>query len=126
MKDTYHTTKTAQAIVPAVKSAAADGTAVDTQGFGSLLFVVNSGAIAADGDFGLKVQESADNSTWADADTEVVLGAFPATLEADSTYAVGYVGGKRYARLVLSKAGGTSIALGAIAVLSHPAIAPVA
>lgn len=126
MKDTYNTTHTVQALVPAVKSAAGDGATVDTKGYGSLLFVVNTGAIAGDGDFGAKVQDSANGSDWADADAEVVLGTFPATLAANSTYRAAYVGGKRYARLALTKEGGTSIAAGAVAVLGIPHIAPVA
>ena len=43
----------------------------------------------------------------------------PATLAAASTYKLGYRGFKRYVRLALTKAGGTSIAAGAVAVLGH-------
>ena len=126
MKDAVSNVKAVPAIVPAVKSAAGDGSTIDVQGFGSLLFVVNTGAIAGDGDFGVKVQESANGSDWADAAAVDVQGTIPATLAATSAYRVGYTGSKRYARLALTKEGGTSIALGAVAILGHPAVAPVA
>lgn len=128
MKDTTSNVKALPAIVPAVKSAAGDGETIDTQGFGSLVFVVNTGAVTGDGDFGVKVQES-DTSVsgdFTDADAEDMRGTIPATLAANSAYRVGYVGSKRFARLALTKAGGTSIAAGAVAVLGNPAIAPVA
>lgn len=38
----------------------------------------------------------------------------------------GYRGNKQFVRLQLTKAGGTSIALGAVAVLGNPHVAPVA
>lgn len=126
MKDLYSNVKAVPAIVPAVKTAAGDGSTVDVQGFGSLLFVINTGAIAGDGDFGAKVQDSANGSDWADAAAVDVQGTIPATLAATSAYRVGYTGSKRYVRLALTKEGGTSIALGAVAILGHPAVAPVA
>lgn len=128
MKDTYHDNKAVQALAPAVVAAAVNGLAVDLSGFDSALFVINTGAIVGAGDFGVKLQES---DTTADADfTDVAaddtLGALPATLAANSAYRVGYIGSKRkrYVRAVVTKAGGTSIALGATVVLGHPAIAP--
>lgn len=126
MHDIHSIVKAVPAIVPAVKTAAGDGSTIDVQGFGSLLFVVNTGAIAGDGDFGVKVQDSANGSDWADAAAVDVQGTIPATLAATSAYRVGYTGSKRYARLALTKEGGTSIALGAVAILGHPAVAPVA
>lgn len=130
MKDTYHDNKAVQALAPAVVAAAVAGTAIDLAGFDSALFVINTGAIVGAGDFGAKLQES---NTTVDGDfTDVAaddkLGTIPATLAANSAYRVGYIGSKRkrYVRVAVTKAGGTSIALAASAVLGHPAIAPVA
>ncbi|MGR9434792.1 hypothetical protein ACU8OP_07210 [Rhizobium leguminosarum] len=130
MKDTYHDNKAVQALAPAVVTAAVAGSAIDLAGFDSALFVINTGAIAGSGDFGVKLQES-DTTTEADfADVASAdrLGTVPATLAANSVYRVGYIGSKRkrFVRVVVTKAGGTSIALGVTAVLGHPAIAPVA
>lgn len=127
MRDLYSNIGAALALAPAVQSAAASGTAIDTQGFGSVAFIVNTGAVAGDGDFGVKVQES-DTTTsgdFADADAGVVDTDAPDTLDESSTYKLGYRGFKRYVRLALTKAGGTSIAAGAIAVLGDAAQRPV-
>ncbi|TCM57833.1 hypothetical protein C8J36_102636 [Rhizobium sp. PP-F2F-G48] len=130
MKDTYHDMKAVQAIAPAVLAAAATGAAIDLSGFDSAVLVVNTGAIVASGDFGVKLQESntTTEADFADVAPADRLGAIPATLTANTTYRLGYIGSKRkrYIRAVVTKAGGTSIAVAAVAVLGHPAIAPVA
>jgi len=128
LKDTYHTNKAVQALAPAVQAAAVDGAAIDLIGFDSALITLNTGAIASAGDFGAKLQESdASGSGYTDVASADQHGTFPATLEANSAYRVGYIGSKRkrYIRVSLTKAGGTSIAAGAVAVLGHPAKAPV-
>lgn len=127
MRDLYSNIGAAQAQAPAVKTAAADGAAVDTKDFGRVAFVINTGAVAGDGDFGVTVQESDEaGSGFAAVDAAFVDSNAPATLAANSTYKVGYRGHKRYVRLQVTKAGGTSIALGAVAVLGDPAVTPVA
>lgn len=130
MKDTYHDNKAVQALAPAVKAASENGAAIALAGFDSALIIINTGAIVGAGDFGVKLQES-DTTTSGDF-TDVVaadqLGTVPATLAADSTYRVGCIGSmrKKFVRAVVTKAGGTSIALSAVAILGHPAISPVA
>lgn len=126
MRDLISNVAVKQAIAPAVQAAAVDGSSVDTLGFNSLGFVINTGAIVGSGDFGLKLQDSDDGATFADVVAAQVKGSVPATLVAASTYKLGYAGFKRYARLSATKAGGTSIALGAIAVLSDAQKRPVA
>lgn len=125
MRDLYSNIATFPALAPAVQTAAGQGAAIDTLGAGRLAIVVNTGAIAGSGDFGVKLQES-DTGTngWTDVAADHVDSNAPATLAADSTYRLGYRGWKRYVRLSLTKAGGTSIAAGAVAVtspLSKPA-----
>ena len=96
----------------------------------SLVSRANTGAVAGSGNFGAKLQES-DTTTGGDF-TDVAaadqLGAFPAALAASTTYRVGYIGSKRkrYIRVVLTKASGTSIAAGAVAILSHGEREPIA
>lgn len=128
MRDLFSNIGAKLALAPAVQSAAVQGPAIDTLGFDSIAFVVNTGAIVSAGDFGLKVQES-DTTTggdFTDADADVVETNAPATLAASSTYKLGYTGFKRYVRLAVTKAGGTSIAAGASAVLGNAASRPVA
>lgn len=126
MRDLYSNIGAVPALAPAVQSAAANGLAVDLHGFESVCFVVNTGAVAGSGDFGVKVQESDDGSTFTDADAGVVDSNAPATLAADSTYRIGYRGFKQHVRLALTKAGGTSVAAGAVAILGNAAHRPVA
>ncbi len=125
--DLYSSISAVQAIVPAVK-AAADGTAIDPKDSTAVAFIVNTGAIVGVGDFGVKVLQ--DRPTWSSSGYVTVAAEFvdtnaPATLAADTTYKLGYRGNKRYVRLQLTKAGGTSIAAGAVAVLD-PLDKPVA
>jgi hypothetical protein len=128
MRDLYSNIGVALALAPAVKTAAGEGPAIDLSGFNSVTFLVSTGAIAGSGDFGVKVQES-DTTTsgdFTDAPASVVDSNAPATLAASSAYKIGYRGHKRYARLALTMAGGTSIAVGAVAVKGNPAMSPVA
>lgn len=116
----------ATAIAPAVQAAAADGVAISLKGFDSLLFAITTGAIVGAGDFGVKVQEGDDGVAFTDAAASVVQGTVPATLAAASSYKLGYVGNKAFARLALTKVGGTSIGLSAVAVKGNAHDLPVA
>lgn len=125
MRDLISNISAIPALAPAVQTAAAKGASIDTLGAGRLAFVVNTGAIAGAGDFGVTLEES-DTGTgaWTAVVADQIDTTAPATLAADSAYRLGYRGWKRYVRLSLSRAGGTSIAAGAVAVinpLSRPA-----
>lgn len=127
MRDLYHSLGAALALAPSVKTAAGDGVAIDTKGYSSVALFVNTGAIAGAGDFGVKVQHSDEpGSGWEDAPAGSFFSNAPATLAASSAYKLGYIGDKRYVRIALTQAGGTSIAAGVVAVLGRPNDAPVA
>ncbi len=119
-KGHYHNLKAVQALPSGSKSDAADGTEIDRKGSQSILFVVNTGSITSAGDFGVKVQESDTTGTgYTDAAADDVISGVPATLGANGAYQVEYIGKKRFVRLALTKAGGTSIQAGAVALLGH-------
>lgn len=127
-RDLYSNIGTVLALAPAVQSAATEGPAIDTKAFSSIAIVISSGAVVGSGDFGAKLQES-DTTTsgdFTDVAADFVDSNAPATLAASATYKLGYRGHKRYIRLAVTKAGGTSIALGAVAVKGDPQNAPVA
>lgn len=128
MRDLASNIKVVTALSPAVQAASVNGVAVDTKDFGSCAFVLNTGAIAGAGDFGAKVQESdtTTNGDFTDVAAGDLVGSFEASAVADATDKVSYIGHKRYVRLVLTKAGGTSIAAGAVAILGHAAERPIA
>lgn len=128
MKDLFSNIGVAPALAPAVQAAATTTAALDLRNFGSVVYAVSTGAVAGDGDFGVKLQHS-DTTTsedFVDVPAALYESNAPETLEAASGYKFGYRGTKRYVRLALTKAGGTSIAAGATAILGHPAVAPVA
>ncbi len=128
MRDIASNVGVSLALSPAVQAATIKGNAIDLSGFESAAIVINTGAIAGSGDFAAKLQESA---TTTDGDfTDVVaahlIGSLPASLAADTSVKQGYIGHKRYVRVVLTKNSGTSIAVGAVALTGHAHVRPVA
>lgn len=129
MKDMHSNIKVVAAIAPAVKTDAESGAAIDLQGYRSAEIVVNTGALAGAGDFGFKIQHShtTESGDFVDVPASDLLGAAPAAaMTATTTYKVGYVGSRRYIRVATLDNGGTSLAIGAVAILGSPALAPVA
>lgn len=129
MRDLVHNLGAVLALSPAVQAATIKGTAIDLIGFDSVMFVVNTGAIASSGNFTLTVQES-DTTTdgdFTDAGASALLGSTLVNpLTADGCFKIGYIGFKRYVRIVATKNSGTSIAAGAIAIKGGAAQKPVA
>ncbi len=128
MKDGISGLGLVASLAPAVVTAATKGSHADLQGFNSATLIINTGVVAGDGDYAVAMQHS-DTTTdgdFTDVAAGDLLGDLPATLEASSVYKQGYKGSKRYVRAVITKAGGTSIAAGAVFALGHPYDAPVA
>lgn len=128
LKNSYSDVNVVASLVPAVHSATLKGSTVDTKGYADALLIVNTGAIVGAGDFVVTMEES-DTTTDGDFATVAAadkIGTLPATLEASTVYRQAYIGSKRYMRPVITKTGGTSIAAGAVVVLGHPHLAPVA
>jgi len=126
MSDLKNNIAAVLALSPAVHAATkADATIIDLQGAGSATVIINTGAIAGEGDYTISLRhgDASDLTGDAAASGDDLLGAFPATLAADSSYAVGYRGGKRYVRVVITKNSGTSIAAGAVIIKGHLALA---
>ncbi|MFD3483786.1 hypothetical protein [Streptomyces sp. NPDC058665] len=131
MNDIYSNCLVKASLVPAVRTATATGTAVDRNEDGSMyqdaLIVVSTGVIT-DGTHTIEVQDSADNSSYAAVASEFLQGTEPAIVAANdnTTYELGYLGRKRYLRVVSTVAGATDGgALAALVVLSGPRVAPV-
>lgn len=127
-KDLHSNFGVVLALAPAVHAAAVNGLAVDLSGFSAAMVVINTGAIVGAGDFGVKLQH-ADTDTsvdFVDVPAADVQGSVPATLTADASFKLGYVGTKRFIRVAVTKVGGTSIAASATVIKGKPALAPVA
>lgn len=119
MRDLNSNIAVVLALSPVVHTATkADAPIIDLQGCGSAVIAINTGAIASAGDYTISLShgDASDLSGATTASGDELLGTFPASLAADSAYQVGYQGGKRYVRVVITKNSGTSIAAGAVVV----------
>lgn len=128
MRDLANNIGAVLALSPAVQAATIKGAAVDLLGFDSAALIVNTGAIVGAGDYTAKLQES-DTTTDADFVDVVaskLVGTLPTSLTADGSFKQGYIGSKRYIRVVVTKNGGTSIAAGAVVIKGHARSRPVA
>lgn len=126
MRDLYSNIAAFQALAPAVQAAAIQGPAIDMLGAGRVAFVLNTGEIAGAGVFGATLQESDTGASgWSNVAADEMDSNAPAALAASAVYRLGYRGYKRFVRLSLTKASGTSIAAGATAIIS-PYSKPVA
>ncbi|MEI6798424.1 MAG: hypothetical protein WCO04_04320 [Pseudomonadota bacterium] len=117
MRDIYSSLDDRIALQPAAQTAAFTGTSIDLFGCRSAIFAVATGALVGSAIFGAKLQESADSSTWTDVGTAEVQSDAPATLVANASYRLGYLGSKRYARLAGVYTSGTSLVIGAVALV---------
>ncbi len=125
-RDLYSNIALVTSVVPAAQTALVNGTGIDLRGFNSAAIGVTTGAIVSAGLFGVKLQESDDNSTYTDVAAGDYLGTAPTALAASSTYWFGYKGTKRYVRAVVTYTSGTSIVVGVVVIKGHPDYRPTA
>jgi len=123
-RDLVNNISVAQTLAPAARTASANGTGVDLQGYESAAVVIAAGTIT-DGTHTIEIQESDDNSTFtavADADLQ---GSEP-TVASNTVYEVGYLGSKRYIRAITTVSGATSGGVyGAVVVRGHARSKPI-
>lgn len=134
MRDTLYTqTLSRVALLPATRTnGTANGVTVDASIFGNdfrvAMFVILCGTIT-DGSHAITVQDSADGSSWATADSSLVQGSLPTIVSTDDdrVFEFGYIVGTRpYVRLVVTTSGATTGGLfGAVALLSAGSVEPV-
>jgi hypothetical protein len=107
-KDIYHHISPAVSLSPDAHTASENGTGVDLHGFESALVVVTG--TLTDGTHTIEVQESSDNSTFTAVDNADLLGTEPVITSTGSNkaYKVGYIGSKRYIRVVTTVASATT------------------
>jgi len=124
-----------------VKDADTNCTGVDSNGFSAVTHVVNVGApgitYSSSNKVEIELEHSDDNSTFTDvtSNTDVVGGTvgtnglwqtIDANGDCNAVYAIGYVGGKRYSRVVLNYSGthGTGTVFGVVGVKGRPLSGP--
>jgi hypothetical protein len=109
-KDMYNNASPAQTLAPAARTLSANGVSVDLKGFESVLVLIATGAWT-DGSHTFEVQESDDNATFtpvADADLQGTEPVIDAGADGNQVYKVGYIGSKRYVRVVTTVSGTTT------------------
>ena len=124
-----------------VKDADTNATAVDSQGFSSIVHVVNVGAngitFSTSNKVDIELEHSDDNSTFTDVtsntdvtggtvDSNGVFQTIDANADCNKAYAIGYVGGKRYSRVVLNFSGthGTGTSFAVVGIKGRPLHGP--
>lgn len=111
--------KVVSCIDPAALTATADGATVSLEGFNSATFVYNVGTLT-DGSYVIKIEESADDSTWTEVAAADLIGT-AAALAADTNQKLGYRGGHAYVRAGVTVTGATTgVELYTGVLLGHP------
>lgn len=115
MKDLANNLLAVQSLAPAVRTADANGTGVDLQGFEGAMVIVDMGAegdtLSGSVKIDYKLEESSDDSTYTavtssssvtdgSVDSNGIFATFDANAEAPAVTGIGYVGGSRYIRVV--------------------------
>lgn len=117
MRDLAHSIKSALALAPAAKTATGNGLDIDLSGYEAVAFNLVTGTIT-DGTHTPKLQEADDNGsgapgTYADVAAAGLIGAFTALTTGagnggSAVQEVGYIGGKRWVRIVVTVTGATT------------------
>ena len=141
MRDLKHSIAIDESLNAIVKAADTNCTAIDQQGFSSVTHVVNVGAngitFSSSNKVDIKLEDSDDNSSFsavtsnthvvgATVDSSGIFQTIDADGDCNAVYAIGYVGGKRYSRVVLDFSGthGTGTIFGVVGVKGHPLHGP--
>jgi hypothetical protein len=119
MRDLKSNIDAALSLAPAARTATAQGSAVDLQGYDGAAALVQFGTWT-DGTHTPSLEESDDGSAFTAVVAADLVGAFTAVSGSggsNSVQRVGYIGRKRYLRAVLTVSGATTGALTAASIL---------
>ncbi len=96
-------------LLPASRNATANGTGVDLAGFDAAAIVIEAGAAGGTTpSFTFEVQDSDDNSTFTAVSSDFLEGTEPVITASNSITKIGYHGIKRYVRVAITAATGTT------------------
>lgn len=111
--------KPLMALNPEALTSQTNGTIIDSIGFESMTFVVAAGAITTAIVTKLQHGDASDLADAVDVPADDLIGALPGftASEDNETRWVGYIGKKRYVRLVFVSGDAT---VGATAIMGHP------
>lgn len=137
MRDLANNISVAQSLAPAVRTADANGTGVDLQGFEGATVVIDTGAEGVTLSSSVKIdfilEESSDDSTYTavtsatsvtdgSVDSNGVFLTLDDNAETPQVATIGYVGGARYIRVTADFSGShsTGTPIAASVIKSHP------
>ncbi|WP_181786051.1 hypothetical protein [Streptomyces phytophilus] len=109
--DIKNSLSVAATLLPASRTAAANGTGVDLSNYHAAAVVIDAGASGGTTpSFTFEVQDSDDNAAFAAVAAEFLDGDEPVVTGSndESVYVIGYHGIKRYLRVAITAATGTS------------------
>jgi hypothetical protein len=107
MKATRDIIDVINSLAPAARAASANGTGVDLANAQENTFYVHPGVVT-DGTHTPKLQDSADNSAWADVVVATDQVGTLAAIASNVIQQVSYIGSKRFVRVVMTTAGATT------------------
>lgn len=129
MRDLYNNIEVVEAIPPESLTANRTSDLVDLEGFGSACFLFHTGAEVGGAAFTADVQHS-DTDTAGDFvsvdDADLQYKSPFDSLPAESIAEVGYLGAKRYVRVILTKSAGTSMLASVTVIKSRATVRPAA
>lgn len=136
MQDLNNNIKLVQSLAPAVRTADANGDGVDLKGFEAAAICVDTGAegitLSSTNKIEFELEHSDDDSTYSDVAQADVIGVtlgsgglfltLDDNAESPQISEIGYVGGKRYVRVVANFSGthGTGTPISAFVILGKP------
>jgi len=108
-RDLYNELSGAISLAPAARTATANGTGVDLAGYEGALITIVAGTIT-DGTHTIDIQESSDNTTFTSVAAADLIGTEPVLNNTTNNQVskVGYIGSKRYVRVVSTVASATT------------------
>ncbi len=115
MKDLKNNIEVYNSLVPAARNASANGLGYDATKVNGVVAVVSIGALT-DGTHTFRLEESDDNTTFTTVAAGDLIGSF-VNGTANSVQRVGYIGIKRYVRVVHTVAGGSTGAITAAQII---------
>lgn len=133
MRDLSSNISPVSTLAPAARTGTANGAGVDLQGYDAAAVVINIGDVTGTSPTAtIKIQDSADNSTFADvAAADLVDGgaeiALTDTTNDAQVHKRSYIGSKRYLRVALTAISGTGATVPSSAeiVRGRPSLSPV-
>lgn len=134
MKDTYNCTSPALAgskvFANADGTTAYTGSAIDMLGFNSLVITASAVYSAADAaTYTLSLTHSDDNSSYEAATGDYIIGPSAALSGSATVQKIGYVGGRRYVKLVVTPSAAatstTTVTVTGHAIRQNPGLMPV-